>query len=282
VREEGGKLRGTLVPGLGYDRFITHDGLSIGYRVSGHGRPVVLIHGYTVTSTVNFATHYAVADDERLAATAGPTVESALVDAGFQVVMYDLRGHGHSAKPHDPGCYGMDAHVGDVQALVKHLSLDCPAVVGYSLGSMIAARLLAFRWPSAAVLCGTGSYFVEGEDDLEDGWADLARCFSDGCWDDYPELAIFRMWAELDEDPDFLALAAAGRGVRGMPKEILRAAVMPVLVLNGGGDDGATDEFDLTPFIPGAKRAVGGAGDHSVAPSDPLFHRELVSFLRSE
>jgi len=43
-------------------------------------------------------------------------VESALLDAGFQVVMYDLRGHGQSAKPHDPGCYSMDAHAGDVQA----------------------------------------------------------------------------------------------------------------------------------------------------------------------
>ena len=69
-------------------------------------------------------------------------MESALLDAGFQVVMYDLRGHGQSAKPHDPGCYSMDAHVGDVQALAGHLSLDRPAVVGYSLGSMIAGRLL--------------------------------------------------------------------------------------------------------------------------------------------
>jgi pimeloyl-ACP methyl ester carboxylesterase len=269
------------MPGPAYDHFTTHDGLPIAYRVSGHGRPVVLIHGYTVTSTVNFATHYAFADGGGLEAAAGPTVESALRDAGFQVVLYDLRGHGRSAKPHDPACYSMDAHVGDVKALVKHLSLDCPALVGYSLGSMIAARLLGFRWVSAAVLCGTGSYFVEGEEDLEDGWADVARCFSEGCWDDYPDLKIFRTWAELGEDPDFLALAAVGRSVRGMPKEILSATTMPVLVLNGGADDGASDQFDLTRFVPAARRAVAGTGDHSVAPSDPLFQSEIASFLQS-
>jgi pimeloyl-ACP methyl ester carboxylesterase len=270
------------VPGSAYDHFITHDGLAIAYRVSGHGRPVVLIHGYPVTSKVNFATHYGFTDGGGFEPVAGPTVESALLDAGFRVVMYDLRGLGRSAKPHDPDCYNMEAHVGDVQALVEHLSLGRTAVVGYSFGSMIAGRLLGFPWVSAAALCGTGSYHVEGEGaDLDAQHADVATCFSEGCWDDYPDLGIFRTWADLDENPDYLALAAVARGIQGMPKDILSSATMPVLVLNGGADGGATDEFDLTPFVPGARRAVAGNGDHSVAPSDPLFHRELASFLQA-
>jgi pimeloyl-ACP methyl ester carboxylesterase len=257
------------VPVPAYDHFLSHDGLPIAYRVSGNGRPVVLIHGYTVTSTVNFATHYAFAEDGGLAPTAGPTVQSALLDAGFQVVMYDLRGHGRSAKPHEPDRYSMDAHVGDVQALVEHLSLDRPAVVGYSLGAMIAGRLLSFPWVSAVALCGTASAHVEGEEDSDmDEWlADVVKCFSEGCWDEYPDVGIFRTWAELDGDPDFLALAAV--------------ASVPVLVLNGGADDGAADELDLTPLVPGARRAVAGDGDHSVAPSDPLFQAELVRFLQT-
>ncbi len=268
------------MPEPAYDHFTTHDGLAIAYRVSGHGRPVVLIHGFIATSTVNFATHYAYDGSGQLAATAGPTVESALLDAGFQVVMYDLRGHGQSAKPHDPGCYSMDAHAGDVQALVGHLSLDRPAVVGYSLGSMIAGRLLSLPWGSAAALCGAGSDFVEGELDLA-GWADIARCFSEGCWDDYPDLEIYRSFAELVGDADFIALGAVARGIRGIPKAILSAATMPVLVLNGGADDGAADEHDLTPFVSGARRAVAGDGDHLTAFSDPLFHSELASFLQT-
>ena len=54
-------------------------------------------------------------------------------------------------------------HVGDVQALVEYLSLDRPAVAGYSFGSIIAGRLLALPWVSAAALSGTGSFHVEGE-----------------------------------------------------------------------------------------------------------------------
>ncbi|MFY9930918.1 MAG: alpha/beta fold hydrolase [Streptosporangiaceae bacterium] len=261
-----------------YDHFTTHDGLAIAYRVSGHGRPVVLIHGFTVTSTVNFATHCAYDGDGQLVTAAGPTVESALHDAGFQVVMYDLRGHGHSDKPHDPACYTMDAHVGDVQALAGHLSLDRPAVVGYSLGSMIAGRLLALPWVSAAALCGTGSFHVEGEDP-DDGWDDLARCFSEGCWDQYPDLGIFRSLAELSGNHDFTALGAVAQSVRPIPKASLSAATMPVLVLNGGTDEGAADEWDLTPFVPAARRVNAGDGDHMIAPSDPLFQGELASFL---
>ena len=131
------------MPEPAYDHFTTHDGLAIAYRSAATAGPVVLIHGFTVTSTVNYATHCAYDGDGQLVTTDGPTVESALLDAGFQVVMYDLRGHGHSAKPHDPASYTMDAHVGDVQALVGHLSLDRSPVVGYSLGAMIAGRLSA-------------------------------------------------------------------------------------------------------------------------------------------
>jgi hypothetical protein len=36
---------------LGYDEFTSHDGISLAYRVSGAGVPVVLVHRYAVTST---------------------------------------------------------------------------------------------------------------------------------------------------------------------------------------------------------------------------------------
>lgn len=116
---------------------------------------------------------------------------------------------------------------------------------------------------------------------MEAGSPNLARCFSEGCWDDFPEMKWLRVTAQLDPEADFLALAAVARGARGIPKEPLQAVTVPVLVLNGGGDDGASDEFDLTPFVHGARRAVAGKRGHAGAPGDPLFQGELVRFLQT-
>ena len=65
-----------------YDRFVSHDGTELAFRTSGRGQRVVLLHGVTVTSTINFATHYYDDGSGGLVATSGPTVESALVNAG--------------------------------------------------------------------------------------------------------------------------------------------------------------------------------------------------------
>ena len=94
---------------------------------------------------------------------------------------------------------------------------------------------------SAAALCGTGSYHVEGDEFFLAATADLARCFSEGCWDQYPDWGIFRSLAELSGNRDFTALSAVARGTRGIPRLLFSAATMPVLILNGGADNGAAD-----------------------------------------
>ena len=51
-----------------------------------------------------------------------------------RVVAMDLRGHGLSGD----GPWEWDAVLGDLDAVVKHFRLDCPAIVGHSLGGMLA------------------------------------------------------------------------------------------------------------------------------------------------
>jgi len=53
----------------------------------------------------------------------------------------DARGHGESAKPHDPGAYANDAMVRDIQSLMDYASLEPVDVVGYSMGAIVAGRL---------------------------------------------------------------------------------------------------------------------------------------------
>jgi hypothetical protein len=62
--------------------------------------------------------------------------------------------------------------------------------------------------------------------------------------------------------------------------DALRSVSIPVLVLNGGADGGASKDWDLAPFVSGAQRIVVGTANQFDAPSDPLFQAELVRFLR--
>lgn len=73
----------------------------------------------------------------------------------FRVVLYDKRGHGLSEAT--PAPYRLDDHVGDLSALLDHLGVARAAVVGLSVGGLIAQRLAARRpgLVSALVLMDT-------------------------------------------------------------------------------------------------------------------------------
>ncbi|MEZ0169990.1 3-oxoadipate enol-lactonase [Microvirga sp. TS319] len=75
----------------------------------------------------------------------------------FRVLLYDKRGHGLSDAP--PAPYTMDDHTDDLLALLDHLEIQSAALVGLSVGGMIAQRA-AVRAPGrvrALVLCCTAA-----------------------------------------------------------------------------------------------------------------------------
>ncbi|MGO4571613.1 3-oxoadipate enol-lactonase [Microvirga sp. 2TAF3] len=75
----------------------------------------------------------------------------------FRIVLYDKRGHGLSDAP--PAPYTIDDHADDLLALLDRLGIGPAAIVGLSVGGMIAQRL-AVRTPdrvSALVLCDTAA-----------------------------------------------------------------------------------------------------------------------------
>lgn len=80
-----------------------------------------------------------------------------LADAGFRVIMPDLRAHGDSAKPHDLAAYPPDILADDAFALLGQLGLDDYDLGGYSLGGRTTLRMLARGvQPRKAVLAGMG------------------------------------------------------------------------------------------------------------------------------
>lgn len=74
-----------------------------------------------------------------------------------RVVLYDKRGHGLSDAP--PAPYTIDNHTDDLLALLDHLKVESAALVGLSVGGMIAQRM-AVRAPQrvrALTLCCTAA-----------------------------------------------------------------------------------------------------------------------------
>jgi 3-oxoadipate enol-lactonase len=79
----------------------------------------------------------------------------ALLEAGYRVLRYDMRGHGASLVTPPP--YTLDLLLEDLIALLDELGVERAHVVGLSIGGMIAQRL-ALEHPKrlhALVLCDT-------------------------------------------------------------------------------------------------------------------------------
>ncbi|MFG1918869.1 alpha/beta fold hydrolase [Micromonospora sp. NPDC048898] len=65
------------------------------------------------------------------------TLAKPLADAGLRVLMYDLRGHGHSERP--PTGYALDDFVDDLSAMLTELDVTDPVhLLGNSFGGTIA------------------------------------------------------------------------------------------------------------------------------------------------
>jgi pimeloyl-ACP methyl ester carboxylesterase len=259
------------------------DGTSIWFTdTEVEGPIVVLLHGLSMTSITNFDTNYGPDEAGRIGPRVGPTVSSSLRHVGARVVAIDARGHGRAGRSADPGRYEGDAHAQDVEAVLDAIEANQVDLVGYSMGSYTAARLLS-REPRlrAVALCGTGPRFVEGSiSPLFESLGGLGRSLISSEWDAHPDAKRFRAYARLDTVHDFASIGAAAIGITPVPLECLTAPKAPVLVINGGNDDGTNDAATLAAMIPGAVSTVIGEGNHGTAPSDPLFQAAIVDFLQ--
>jgi pimeloyl-ACP methyl ester carboxylesterase len=122
--------------------FEAADGVRLAVHEMGAGRPLVLIHGYFSDAATNWIKYGHAA---------------LLAEAGFRVIMPDLRAHGQSGKPHDPVSYPKDVLADDQFALIEHLGLTDFDLGGYSLGGRTVARMLARGCaPRRAVISGMG------------------------------------------------------------------------------------------------------------------------------
>ena len=240
------------------------DGARIAYAVQGSGPAVLLLHGFAADHVLNWAR---------------PGVIDALKGAGRRVIATDARGHGASDKPHDPDRYAGDAMVRDAQAVLDHLGVERVDVIGYSMGSMVAARLVPEEPRTRAlVLGGVGATVTPPRTGGRSPEAIAAALLADDAASiDNPAGKAFREFAD-STGADRRALAALSQSDALRYSVRFDAITVPTLVVAGADDTLIRSPSELAERLPSA-RSVTVAGDHLGAPYDPAFSRALVEFL---
>jgi pimeloyl-ACP methyl ester carboxylesterase len=221
---------------------VSSSGVALAVEHAGppDGRPVVLLHGLTMT---------------RRDVLMGSTE---LEDHGFRVVAYDARGHGQSQAPASRDDYGYEALLGDLQAVLDAFAIDRAVLVGSSLGCH-TALLLALRQPErvAGIVAVAPAYDPRSSNLRGRQQArQLAAALRRGGIDDFLETAVrpFSLPDRLGQalvrrrlsgHDDLLALADALEfNPRFRPYEMVElAAVRAPAVVVGTRDD-------LDPFHP--------------------------------
>ena len=240
------------------------DGTRIAYTAQGSGPMVLLLHGFAAHHDLNWGR---------------PGVIDALTGAGRRVIATDARGHGASDKPHDPDRYAGDTMVRDAQVVLDHLGVEQVDVVGYSMGAMVAARLVPDEPRTRAlVLGGVGATIAPPRTGGRAPEAiATALLVDDASSIDNVSGKAFREFADYT-GADRHALAALSRSSALRFDVRFDAITMPTLVVAGADDTLIKSPRELADRLPSA-RSVTVAGDHLGAPYDPAFSKEIVDFL---
>jgi pimeloyl-ACP methyl ester carboxylesterase len=109
----------------GTGQYADVNGINLYYETHGTGRPLILLHGGLGSGEMF-----------------GPVIPA--LAASHQVIAVDLQGHGRTADIDRP--LDIELMADDIAALIGHLGLDQPDVMGYSLGGGVAF-MTAVRHP---------------------------------------------------------------------------------------------------------------------------------------
>ena len=214
----------------------------------------------------------------------------------FEVVIHDQRGLGRTEVP--PGPYSMADYAGDALALLDHLHLVRPRVLGISFGGMVAQELAVTapdRIARLALLCtspggaGGSSYPLHELDELSP--ADRARAHAklldtrfDEAWlADHPnDRALVDLMGTRPEPTEGARLQLEARRDHDVWHRLDRITC-PTLVASGRFDGIAAPENGeaIASRIPGARLRL-FEGGHLFMVQDRSATPAVIDFLLKE
>ena len=246
--------------GVGDDKFFESGGVKLRYVEEGSGATVFLVHGYRVDLGIWTRSEIF----QRLSRQ-------------YRVVALDLRGHGLSAKPHDPDMYGVEL-ANDIIRLMDHLEIGQAHIVGYSMGGRLTGYLLANhpdRLLSAVIAAAAPRrHWGDEEDQYVDRSmrinANRAKTAAPGDTRDWQAMdAVARSWKEIT-----------------VSESKLRANRLPSLAVVGSEDPMAEGFDELSEITPKMKFVlVDGAthfDDQNGLIWQPVFSDLIFDFLAEQ
>jgi len=248
--------------------YVQREGVNLYYEDHGSGPAILLSHGYSATSKMWAEQTEAFKDQ-------------------FRVITWDMRGHGDTDSPEDPGAYSEAHTVEDMAAILDACGIDRAVIGGLSLGGYMS---LAFhvKYPErvrALMLFDTGPGYRNP--DARDTWNQRAVQWADALEEKgLDALAIMgsdEMRKDWHRSPQGLAGAARGMLTQFNSRvlESLPAIQVPALVLVGANDKPFHAPTDyMAKKIPNSTRVVIEDAGHAANLHQPAaFNDAMATFL---
>lgn len=242
-------------------RFTAPDGVALAWHELGEGRPAIFLHGLFSNAETNWIKFGHAAR---------------IADAGFRVIMPDLRAHGASGKPHDAASYPPGILASDLSELVEHLELEEFDLGGFSLGARTVVEAVGEGLrPRKAVLAGMGLKGLRRWDRRQHFFLEAIAAADSARRGDEHWLAIqFMKTMKVDR----VAAAHLLRSFFPAPDQWLAAFTMPTLVVAGSEDQDNGPAQELAEALPNAI-FVEVPGTHMSSVTGPELGEAIAAFL---
>jgi pimeloyl-ACP methyl ester carboxylesterase len=261
----------------GPGRYADVNGLHLYYETHGTGRPLILLHG-GLMSGEGFA-----------------PILPALTER-HQVILVDLQGHGRTADIDRPVDFRLMA--GDIAALIDHLGLQQPDVVGYSLGGGVALQV-AVQYPGKVGRLVTASANIR-RDAVYPQLLDQQSQVNAGAaafMKETPMYELYQRVAPRPEDfPRLLDKLGAAMAQDFDFTEEVRGLQVPTLVVAADADMAPPSHYaEIFALLDGGQRDGGWMGEgrpkgghalailpgltHYTISDSPLFAAAILAFL---
>lgn len=255
------------------------DGLSLHYNDEGAGEPLVLLHGFPLSSEMWKAQRAALA-------------------AHLRVITPDLRGMGRSDAP-THGASSIEMYADDVVALLDYLGIGAAVVGGMSMGGYVLLALVR-RHPErvkGVLLIDTkaGADTDEGRAGrykmIDQARADgvgaiadamLPKMLTEATRSQQPELATWLHGLMAATPVDGVVAALTAMAARPDSTPLLAAIAVPALVIVGGEDPVTppAEAETLHRAIEGAELLVVPGGAHAVVVERPdAVNAAIAAFM---